>query len=102
MGGLGYSRYAQVGVLYHDSEVNQTYEGDNDILQQQTAKMLFRNLSWMMKGKHVLETCEFMTMDDPDMEELRADLSVKNMIRLFKKRAKDLTFEAGQTLSTAP
>ena len=86
-------------MLAHDCEANNTYEGDNDILLMQTAKMLLRNLQWMMKGKTVLETCEFMHLEDPDVDVLKRDLTPKNMLMLFRKRAKDQTMEFGQTIS---
>jgi len=38
MGGHGYSAYSKMGVLYSNNDVNNTWEGDNSVLAQQTAK----------------------------------------------------------------
>eukprot|EP01017_Pseudomicrothorax_dubius_P045784 TRINITY_DN7972_c0_g1_i4.p1 TRINITY_DN7972_c0_g1~~TRINITY_DN7972_c0_g1_i4.p1 ORF type:complete len:683 (+),score=120.83 TRINITY_DN7972_c0_g1_i4:109-2157(+) len=39
-GGLGYSTFSRFGSMIGDSDVNQTYEGDNYVIVQQTLKFL--------------------------------------------------------------
>lgn len=33
-GGLGYSYYAKIGILRNNFDINQTWEGDNNVLLQ--------------------------------------------------------------------
>ena len=42
LGGHGYSSYSQLGRLYQDNDVNLTWEGDNNLLLQQTSKFLLK------------------------------------------------------------
>lgn len=51
MGGHGFSSYSKMGVLIDDNEINSTWEGDNNILLQQTIKILLENMQRVMKGK---------------------------------------------------
>jgi acyl-CoA oxidase len=51
MGGHGFSSYNKMGVLINDNEINSTWEGDNNILLQQTTKILLENMQRVMKGK---------------------------------------------------
>lgn len=51
MGGHGFSAYSKMGVLIDDSEINSTWEGDNNVLLQQTVKILLENMQRVMKGK---------------------------------------------------
>ena len=38
LGGHGFSSFSRLGSLYDDNDVNVTWEGDNTVLIQQTAK----------------------------------------------------------------
>lgn len=42
MGGHGYSTLSRISSIYHDVDVNNTWEGDNNMLLQQTSKFLMR------------------------------------------------------------
>jgi len=53
MGGHGFSSYSKMGVLINDNEINSTWEGDNNILLQQTTKILLENMQRVMKGKEI-------------------------------------------------
>lgn len=53
MGGHGFSSYNKMGVLINDNEINSTWEGDNNILLQQTTKILLENMQRVMKGKEI-------------------------------------------------
>jgi acyl-CoA oxidase len=51
LGGHGFSSYSKMGVLYSDNDVNNTWEGDNNVLIQQTTKYVLENAQRAMKGK---------------------------------------------------
>jgi alkylation response protein AidB-like acyl-CoA dehydrogenase len=44
LGGHGYSSYSRLGRIYLDQDVNLTWEGDNNMLLQQTTKYVLREL----------------------------------------------------------
>lgn len=52
-GGLGYSYYAKLGILRANWDIQQTWEGDNNVLLQQTAKYLIDILKGKFKGKEM-------------------------------------------------
>ena len=68
----------------------------------QTARFILRNLNWMVKGKQLQETCEYLTIADPSPSEFEGDLTIKQMYKLLQKRAKDKAMEGGTTLSVDP
>jgi acyl-CoA oxidase len=53
MGGHGFSAYSKMGALYSNNDVNNTWEGENNVLIQQTTKYILQNLQKAMKGKEV-------------------------------------------------
>lgn len=53
LGGHGYSAYSKLGTLYNDHDVNNTWEGDNNVLIQQATKYILDNAQRMMKGKQI-------------------------------------------------
>ena len=56
MGGLGYSHHALIGPIVYNGDVNQTFEGDNNVLIMQTAKFL-------MKATADTPTCGFLSQE---------------------------------------
>ena len=44
LGGHGYSSYSRLGRIYLDMDINTTWEGDNTMLLQQTAKYVLREV----------------------------------------------------------
>lgn len=53
MGGHGYSRFNLIGGYRNNNDINTTWEGDNTVLVQQTAKFIMDNFGKKMKGKEV-------------------------------------------------
>lgn len=61
-GGLGYSFYSQFQVLKSYQDVHLTWEGDNNVLIQQTGKYLLDHFRKKMKGKEEKNrSCSFIT-----------------------------------------
>jgi acyl-CoA oxidase len=73
-GGLGYSSYARIGNLHSDLHVNATWEGDNIVLLQQSAKFILKGMGRLAKGKPVkFETLYYLTLDDLSERKLEAE-----------------------------
>lgn len=51
MGGHGYSVHSRLGRLYHDQDINLTWEGDNTMLLQQSTKYILKSSRKLGKGK---------------------------------------------------
>lgn len=50
-GGHGYSAYSGLNRIYHGQDVNTTWEGDNNMLLQQTTKYILKIYRKLAKGK---------------------------------------------------
>jgi len=63
-GGLGYSAYNRLGQLREDNDINATWEGDNNVLLQQTSKFLMDSLR-NLKGDNKLpfDSLQFLKAD---------------------------------------
>jgi acyl-CoA oxidase len=53
MGGHGYSRFNMIGNWRDNNDINLTWEGDNTVLNQQTARFITNALKKKVKGKEV-------------------------------------------------
>lgn len=60
LGGHGYSAYSALGTMFNDNDINTTFEGDNNILLQQTAKFVFDGARKLTEGKQVAKSLEFL------------------------------------------
>lgn len=92
-GGLGYSAYNRIGALLNDTDVCQTFEGENSVLIQQTAKFLLDAIRNIYKGKeNNYETAKWLTIN-PVMDEKcpvtekAMFCSVENFRFVFEHRA---------------
>jgi hypothetical protein len=89
LGGHGYSAYSGLSRLYHGQDINQTWEGDNNMLLQQSTKYILKVYEKMMKGKNMdLNKLHFL-MDDLEVpDELTKEqlLSWEMMERIVKNR----------------
>lgn len=69
MGGHGYSRFSMIGALRNNNDINTTWEGDNTVLQQQTAKFILDNFQKKIKGQDpqkIYSTLKFFNLIDSD------------------------------------
>jgi acyl-CoA oxidase len=53
MGCHGYSSFNRLGKLYHDQDLNSTWEGDNNMLLQQTTKYILKAVSKVKAYKDI-------------------------------------------------
>lgn len=53
MGGHGYSAYSKMAALYSNNDVNNTWEGENNVLLQQTTKYVIENYQRAIQGKEI-------------------------------------------------
>lgn len=90
-GGLGYSYYAQFNDLLRDHDVNLTWEGDNNVLLQQTAKFILKNLTGLTKGKSPAETLDYLKLQ---VEPFNGNFNcTKSLLKLMQDRVSTI---AGQ------
>jgi len=55
LGGLGYSAYSRLQEMIEANDTNLTWEGDNKVLLQQTAKFLLKNAQQIEEGKAAID-----------------------------------------------
>lgn len=64
LGGHGYSSFSGLCTLVSDHDVNSTWEGENNVLLQQTARYLMKNVQRILKGQKIeSEYCDFISLD---------------------------------------
>eukprot|EP00347_Sterkiella_histriomuscorum_P000459 403375781 len=101
-GGNGISHYSKFGIIMNNMDVNQTWEGDNNVLLQQTAKYLLGMYNHALTGQTLpSETLywikEFVSQDDRrNKKEMSNDeWSAWNNSQTF---AKDMVLAYGDNL----
>ena len=68
-GGMGISAYSGIPKILMDLEVQQTWEGDNNVLLQQTARFLLKGLNDKFKGKvNEFESLNFISIEPVEVE----------------------------------
>lgn len=74
-GGLGYSSYSLFDQFLRNIDIGCTWEGDNNVLLQQTGKYLLDLYKAKAKGKEVKQTmtCEWITTDDVSDQKCEAE-----------------------------
>lgn len=99
LGGLGYSLYMGFRETLGISDLNRTWEGDNNILFQQGGRLILKNLSNLFLGKSLMKTCEFLTPELPEPELFKDSLSnIRDLLKLLTIRANTLIHETGTRL----
>lgn len=65
LGGHGYSRFNMIGSWRNNNDINITWEGDNTVLIQQSARFIVKSLQKKMKGKPLkYKSLEFLNKFD--------------------------------------
>lgn len=99
-GGLGYSAYNRLGALREENDINTTWEGDNNVLLQQTAKFLLDNLTMLQNGKKLPHstlyflTDTFKVYDRTIQEKSHFAIDEYNLKKAFEVRANFLIHES--------
>lgn len=86
-GGLGYSAFSRIGNHINDNDVTQTYEGDNNVLIQQTGKFLMDNYRAILGGKKVTApSAQYIVLQLDEDAKAPADLTtnVESMIKVWE------------------
>ena len=105
-GGLGYSAYSKFGLLMNSIDIYATWEGDNNVLLQQTAKFLLSQYKAKMKNKKKQSTTvEWITTEDitnlkcnaQNIEELLQPDSLK---AIFEYRCNKLLQRSAKSIET--
>eukprot|EP01017_Pseudomicrothorax_dubius_P041281 TRINITY_DN6583_c0_g1_i3.p1 TRINITY_DN6583_c0_g1~~TRINITY_DN6583_c0_g1_i3.p1 ORF type:complete len:685 (+),score=152.52 TRINITY_DN6583_c0_g1_i3:51-2105(+) len=102
-GGLGYSTFSRFGSLIADGDVNQTYEGDNAVLVQQTAKYLLDKYRLVSQKTPIdSETLSYL-LPEADLLALKApdDLSPRALIKILEFRSNLLIILMNRELANA-
>lgn len=84
------------------SDLNRTWEGDNNVLMQQACRLLLKNLSNLLTGHPLMPTVEFLRPDAPEPETFKGSLSnLKDLLRLLTFKAETLIHENGIRMQLA-
>ena len=92
-GGLGYSAYNRLGAILSDTDVCQTFEGENNVLIQQTAKFLLDVIKDIYQGKdNVYQTTKWLTVNPVteekcEIKEKAEFCNINNMKFILEHRA---------------
>jgi hypothetical protein len=91
-GGHGYSKFAILGNLKMDQDVQTTWEGDNNVLIQQTAKFILKHTYRTFKGQKIEPAClQFIKADGSFLTETaifkcKEDFSIDNLLAAMRYR----------------
>ena len=64
-GGQGFSSHNKIGVMKSDSDVEQTYEGDNAVLLQQVTRLVLKIFKKKLRGKSKVDI--FLDMSESEL-----------------------------------
>ena len=102
MGGLGYSLSSGMYPMMTISDLNRTWEGDNNVLFQQAGKLILKNLANLLTGKPLMPTCEFLKPEQPEPETFKGSISnLKDLIGLIQYKVEVLIHQNGARLQMA-
>ena len=95
-GGLGYSSYSGLPTMHCNNHVNSTWEGDNSVLLQQTARFIMKGLGKLSQGKNVKYTSvDYLTLDS--LAEQKLDLKDLDELKSLDVLLKVITFAAAKS-----
>ena len=93
LGGHGYSRFNMIGLWRNNNDINLTWEGDNTVLIQQTARFIMNSLKKKMKGKEVkfkslsfLSKFEDVSNEKLNVQDAKDIRNVDNLTHMMEHR----------------
>ena len=92
-GGLGYLFGTKFSELQGASDINRTWEGDNNVLIQQTAKILLKSYKKTLTGQTPIKSCEFITSTAPTQPS-----HFNTINELFRYKANYLVHQAATSM----
>ena len=81
LAGHGYSSLSGLGWILADNDVNSTWEGENNVLMQQTSKFIFKNVQRIIKGLKVESPYLSFLSIDPTLTDEKPDFASKSQLR---------------------
>ena len=84
LGGHGYSAFNNYSSFFHDNDINNTWEGDNNMMLQQTCKYLMKNIPKQTKTKIIdlSFVWNLVTIDEEKLEgKLRSIETLGSLLR---------------------
>lgn len=102
-GSNGYTQYAMFGRIEEVNDLNQTWEGDNNVLLMQAQRFLLNSLKAKMNDENLPETLEFLTDEMPEVQPFKGDINdIKALRLLIATRANYSVHNAAQKLMADP
>lgn len=87
-GSNGYLQTAIFGIIDQINDLNQTWEGDNNVLLLQVQAFLLKCLKYKMNEEQLPETLEFLTDEMPDLIQFDGDVeNIDSLLKVFANRA---------------
>jgi len=99
-GGFGYSAYTKLSQIYDDNEINITWEGDNTVLLQQSAKFLFECMKHIKNGNKIpYSTLDFIKYKSILKEKCgiktrKEAMKITELIKMFQFRVMHLLYQS--------
>ena len=97
-GGLGYSAHSRLGSLRNSVDVMLTWEGENNVLIQQTGKYIFKQIQNTFKGvKITAKSLIFLKLNPEEFEwpiKCTEDVNSSNISRIFEAYINNLAMKS--------
>lgn len=91
-GAFGYSGYSRLPQIYNDNDINTTWEGDNNVLLQQTAKFLFECTKHIKNGNKIpYQSLDFLKYksflkEKCEIRNKKEFMRISELIKIFQHR----------------